>query len=179
MYFDTGLISMGRSRYRVFDDQYPYFITFSVQSRLNLLTRYNGNLIEGSLNYLTDRKKATIHCYVIMPDHVHLIIQADKLPNVMRKLKSYTARVIIDRLQATNQRRILSILKSTKLKGNSTSVYQLWQVGYHPKQITSIDMLEQKMNYIHYNPVKKGLVKNPEEWRYSSAYYDASQSRAL
>ena len=47
--------------------------------------------------------------------------------------------------------------------------HQLWQEGFHTKQILSDEMLIQKVEYIHYNPVKRGYVSLPEYWNYSSA----------
>ena len=43
--------------------------------------------------------------------------------------------------------------------------------GYHPKVIKDYDMLKQKIEYIHYNPVRRNLVIKPEDWNYSSAKY--------
>jgi len=51
----------------------------------------------------------------------------------------------------------------------SKSQHQVWQEGFHPQAITAEDMLRQKLEYIHYNPVRIGLVDRPEDWRYSSA----------
>ncbi len=170
---------MGRSSYKVYDDRYPYFITFSVQSRIRILKGSKADLIIDSLEYLEARSEARIYCYVIMPDHVHIILQAKNLTKVIQRLKSYTVRRIIDHLKKTQQNNILAKLKSKKLRGNSTSTYQLWQVGYHPVQIESDEMLEQKANYIYFNPVVSGLVSTPEEWKYSSFKRDSSQNRAL
>ena len=49
------------------------------------------------------------------------------------------------------------------------SDFQVWQEGFHPQLIQSEEMLLQKIVYIHQNPIKRGLVDRPEEWRYSSA----------
>ena len=46
--------------------------------------------------------------------------------------------------------------------------HQVWQEDFHPKQIISDEMLLQKIEYIHYNPVKRGYVSLPEHWNYSS-----------
>ncbi len=50
------------------------------------------------------------------------------------------------------------------------SDYQVWQEGYHPQAIESDAVMEQKLTYLHNNPVKRGLVAAPEHWRYSSAH---------
>lgn len=46
--------------------------------------------------------------------------------------------------------------------------YQFWQEGFHPEQIYSEEMMRQKIEYIHYNPVRRGYIDGPEHWRYSS-----------
>ena len=65
--------------------------------------------------------------------------------------------------------RSINLLKFYKKRHKRDSQYQLWQEGFHPKQITSDEMFRQKVEYIHYNPVKRGYVELPEYWRYSSA----------
>jgi hypothetical protein len=56
-----------------------------------------------------------------------------------------------------------------KKRHKDRSTHQVWQEGYHPEWSTSEDMLKEKMDYIHDNPVKRGLVRLPEHWVYSSA----------
>jgi hypothetical protein len=63
----------------------------------------------------------------------------------------------------------LNQLAYYKKRHKTKSDYQVWQEGYHPELITSEPMLKQKMDYIHHNPVKRGLVAAPEHWLYSSA----------
>ncbi|MDV3353670.1 hypothetical protein QGP82_33660 [Leptothoe sp. LEGE 181152] len=57
---------------------------------------------------------------------------------------------------------------SIKLSHKTGQRYQMWQEGFHPKMICSDEMLRQKLDYIHNNPVKRGYVDNPAHWRYSS-----------
>ena len=63
-----------------------------------------------------------------------------------------------------------------KIKHKVDSQYQFWQEGTHPKQILNEEMMRQKLDYIHYNPVKRGYVDLPEHWRYSSARNYAGQT---
>ena len=48
-------------------------------------------------------------------------------------------------------------------------MYQFWQEGVHPEYIQNEDMMRQKVEYIHQNPVNRGYIDRPEQWRYSSA----------
>ncbi len=47
--------------------------------------------------------------------------------------------------------------------------YQVWEEGAHPQLLQNQNILLQKLDYIHFNPVKRGYVDKPEDWRYSSA----------
>jgi putative transposase len=64
---------------------------------------------------------------------------------------------------------ILKQLRYEKAAHKSDREYQLWQEGSQPKEIQNDEMMRQKLEYIHYNPVKRGYVDLPEHWRYSSA----------
>jgi REP element-mobilizing transposase RayT len=87
----------------------------------------------------------------------------------MRTFKSYTARQVIDLLKKRRNNFYLDKLKQKKLAHHDDAEFQLWQEGYHPKQITGDDMMIQKIEYVHNNPIKRGYVAKPEDWRYSSA----------
>ncbi|MCP5007098.1 MAG: hypothetical protein GY941_24610 [Planctomycetes bacterium] len=56
-----------------------------------------------------------------------------------------------------------------KKRYKQTSEYQVWQEGFHPKMIGTQEVFIQKVEYIHNNPVRRGLVESAEYWRYSSA----------
>jgi len=60
-------------------------------------------------------------------------------------------------------------LYAAKASYKKNQEYQFWQEGFHPKQIVGDDMLIQKIEYIHNNPVKRGYVEKPRHWRYSTA----------
>ena len=68
-------------------------------------------------------------------------------------------------------------MKYYKKQHKAGSEYQVWQEGSHPEMILSEAMLNQKISYIHFNPVKAGFVTSPEHWTYSSAgFYDGHDS---
>jgi hypothetical protein len=58
--------------------------------------------------------------------------------------------------------------------GSNPSSIKLWQDGFHPEQVQSLHFFEQKLQYIHDNPIRAGFVVNPCDWKYSSAgfYYE-------
>ena len=111
-----------------------------------------------------------------MEDHLHLIASSDHLSEEIGDVKSFTARRITDSLKERNAQHILGQLALRHKKDRS---YQVWQEGSHPQLIQSEDMMRQKLEYIHHNPVRRGYVDDPTHWRYSSARDYAGQPRLL
>jgi len=104
-----------------------------------------------------------------MENHLHLIASSQNLAKEIGDFKSFTARTIIDYLKKRGAKDVLRLLNFYKLKHKKDRTYQLWQEDSHPKLIIDDDMLTQKIEYIHNNPVKKRYVEAPEHWLYSSA----------
>ena len=105
-----------------------------------------------------------------MGHHIHLIVsQSSDISKTIQNFKKFTAKEIISFYKSTNKNDILELFKLLKKSYKKKSTYQIWQEGSHPKLISSIRMLQQKINYVHFNPVKRGFVKEPEDWYYSSA----------
>jgi REP element-mobilizing transposase RayT len=104
-----------------------------------------------------------------MPNHIHLVAKGKQLTAHLRAFKSFTARSIINYLITNNKTRTLTQLKSGKLDNHKDSEFQVWQEGLHPKQISTPQIMRQKLHYIHFNPVKSGFVSSHLHWRYSSA----------
>ncbi|MDZ7808646.1 MAG: hypothetical protein U5K71_16280 [Gracilimonas sp.] len=83
--------------------------------------------------------------------------------------KSFTARQILEILESNGHTRWLEKLKWNKRSYKVGRTFQVWQEGLHPKQLSTVEMVNQKIEYIHANPVKSGFVDKPSDWRYSSA----------
>lgn len=126
-------------------------------------------IVLDALCYLQNENGVKLYGYVIMPNHMHLIAEDESLSEKLRAFKSFTGRSIIDYLLEKKSKVLLKELKSKKLRNHRDSEHQVWQEGLHPKQIFTSKMMRQKMEYIHFNPVKAGFVKNPVHWRLSSA----------
>lgn len=122
-----------------------------------------------SLRFLQAQQRLTLYSYVIMENHLHLVASAENLSKEIANFKSFTARSIVDWLNAHQpQSYWLARMETAKLKHKTGQRYQLWQEGSHPQMIFSEAMLGQKVDYIHNNPVKRGYVDEPAHWRYSS-----------
>lgn len=161
---------MSRSRYKIYETEYPYFLTGSIVQGIPLFANSEiAQIILEGLQFLQESRDVEVYAYVIMENHIHLIASDDDLPKKLKNFKSYTARQIIDFFENANYHRLLKQIKRAKLKHKNQSKHQVWQEGFHPKQITTPEMMVQKIEYIHNNPVKRGYVDEPGHWRYSSA----------
>lgn len=162
---------MARNRYTVqTDDEAPHFLTITLVNWLPLLnTPWTVDVVLNSLRFLQENGRLTLYAYVIMENHLHLIASALNLSKEIGDFKSFTARQIIDQYQKQEAEHILDQLARHKRPHKIDRRYQLWQEGSHPQRIHSVEMMQQKVGYIHNNPIKRGWVDEPEHWRYSSA----------
>jgi REP element-mobilizing transposase RayT len=111
-----------------------------------------------------------IFAYVIMPEHVHLITDcARKIRDVLRFTNGVSAKRVLDHLKNSGYESSLAKLRIQEREQKHK--YSLYQ--HHPNafEIYGEDTMMQKVNYIHLNPVRSGLVKRPEEYRFSSARF--------
>jgi REP element-mobilizing transposase RayT len=110
-----------------------------------------------------------------MTNHIHLIIgtKSSKIENIMRDFKSFTSRelrkTIEDNPQESRKEWLLEMMRKAGSSKASNKDFQLWQHNYHPIELSSYFLIEQRLNYIHQNPVKAGFVDKPEDFLYSSA----------
>jgi REP element-mobilizing transposase RayT len=122
-------------------------------------------IILGSLRYIQKEKQVKLYAYVLMENHLHCIVQSENLSEAIKAFKSYTARTIIDYLIERKDNTLLKKLRHSKLRHKIESEYQLWREGSHPEEITSDEIMCQKIDYIHNNPVRRGYVEEPFHWR--------------
>lgn len=159
---------MGRSRYHVLGNQ-PHFLTCTVVNWIPLFSKVElAQIVLDSLSFLQRQQRLALYGYVLMENHLHLIASAVNLSKEIGNFKSFTARSIIDLVKQKQGQYILEQLKLHKLKHKTDQEYQVWQEGFHPQAILSEEMLRQKLDYIHNNPVRRGYVDDPGYWRYSS-----------
>ena len=167
---------MTRTRYRILEQEYPYFITCTVVGWLPIFTRPEAfGVILDSWRYLQRERGLMLFGYVILENHLHWIVSAPDLSRVMQSFKSFTAKRIVELLRRHGAHVLLRQLRALKLGHKTESEYQVWQEGNQPKQIQDTDMMWQKLEYIHDNPVKRGYVDDPLHWRHSSARNYAGQ----
>ncbi|MHC4401681.1 MAG: transposase [Planctomycetota bacterium] len=91
---------MTRTRYKTFETEYPYFITSTINGWLPVFTRpESADIVFDSWRYLQTERDLRLFAYVILDNHLHVIVSAPELPRVIQSFKSYTARQIIELLK--------------------------------------------------------------------------------
>ena len=161
---------MGRSRYRILEADKPHFLTCTVLGWLPVFTRPDAvQILLDSWMYQREHAGLLLYGYVILENHLHFVAQAPRLDKCLPSFKSFTAARLVKLLQAHKAEYLLERLRCAKPAHKCDRKYQFWQEGSHAELVFSEAMMREKLNYIHYNPVKRGYVDVPEHWRYSSA----------
>ena len=163
------------SRYKIRDAEGLYFITFTVVGWVDLFIRnaYRDCLIS-SFEYCRKEKGLNIHAFVIMTSHVHMIVssrQGFDLKDTLRDMKKFTSKELLKLIREIPESRREWMLNKFNFEANRTERgqnYLLWKEGYHAKQIETNEFLDEKLDYIHNNPVAAGFVSQPEDYVYSS-----------
>ncbi|MBI3913955.1 MAG: transposase [Chloroflexi bacterium] len=160
---------MGLPHFQVAGD--IYFITNVVYNRLPILTRpsFIVPLID-SWNFYRYKQSYKLLGYVIMPDHFHVLIWPygdAPVADMMRDFKRFTSGRIARQAEVEGKKEWLEAFRAAGEK-TERAEYKVWQDDYWDKNIFSEKMLRQKLNYIHNNPVRAGLVNSPDEYPYSS-----------
>lgn len=179
-----------------------FFVTITVIDWVDVFTREEyKNILVQSLDHCRRKKGLHIHAWVVMTNHIHLIVShrhgKEKIATTIGDFKKYTAKQIINAImenaQESRKKWMLSHFEEDSIKANddaSCSVsktngrtescqptatkpdgsvhYHLWQRGYHSFCISNIKMIRQKIDYLHANPIRAGIVDKPWDYRYSS-----------
>jgi len=152
-----------RDRWKFYENKYPYFMTCTVVGWLPVFTRTTAvKVIADSWKYLQEKRGVAILGYVILENHLHWIAQMPDPPTDAGDFKSFTARKIIDLLLAKGEAGLLGQLEFHKDCRRTDR-------QYHPEILQTENVLRQKLQYTHNNPVRRGYVAEPEHWLYSSA----------
>ena len=161
---------MGRTRYKIYEPTHPHFVTCTILHWLPIFTRKESvDIILNSLKFLQKQDNLKLHAYVILENHLHMVLRSDDLQKSMESFKKFTVREILKLLKRENAKTILDQLAFYKKDHRKEKSFQVWEEGYQPKLIQTEAMMKVKIDYIHYNPVKRGYVDKAVHWRYSSA----------
>jgi REP element-mobilizing transposase RayT len=161
-------------RYRIVEGVGLYYVTFSVIEWLPVFIDETAcKIITDSLNFCIQKKHLGVNAYVIMPTHVHAIlfdVEFDpvRLKSTLDDMRKFTGRQLLDHAARHLPK---SYTEEFQKHAGKDRERRFWQPTQHPVGITSNGFWKQKMDYVHQNPCRKGLVLRPEDWRFSSARY--------
>jgi len=155
--------------FQVSRDNPAYYLTSVAHKRLPIFQRDEvKKVVAEAFNEARMSRFILIFAYVIMPDHTHLLTDnARTMADVLRFMNGISAKRVMDYLKAGGYESSLAKLRvQEREKKHKHSVYE-----HHPNafRITGEDAFMEKVNYIHLNPVRAGLVEHPDEYLYSSA----------
>ncbi len=154
-----------------------YFLSTAVVNWIDVFTRMEyKEIMLDSLRYCVNKKGMIVYGYVIMTNHIHLIIGRTKdgaeFSGMIRDFKKFTSSQILNAIQENPQESrhdwLLWMFEIAGKKNSNNKKYQFWQQDNHPIELEG-DWIEQKLEYVHKNPVEAGIVREPEDYRYSSA----------
>ncbi len=150
---------------------HAHFLTFSCYKSLPFLDRdRTRSWLTEAIGKAKEQYKFSLWAYVIMPEHVHLLVYPSvenyNISLVLKAIKQSVARRAKHYLEKNGH----DWLEKLSVKHGNRNIFRFWQAGSgYDRNVTSKNELLEKIHYMHNNPVRRGLVQNPEEWKWSSA----------
>ncbi|MDM8000491.1 MAG: transposase [Dehalococcoidia bacterium] len=166
---------MKRQRRLTYDQAMAYFVTATVSDFTDLLCEDGyAQIILRNLDFYREKFGFRLLAYVVMPQHIHLVLQTSSKGNVseiMRDFKKRTAKEIVKLLKEERRTEVLSVFAEAakRYHPNENRVYQVWEDRFDDVAVYSDKVLRTKIEYIHNNPVKAGLSDSQDAYLYSSA----------
>lgn len=156
---------------------YTYFMTMTVVDWVDVFIRpIYKDIIVNALQYCQQAKGLEIYGWVLMTNHLHLMASARNreitMSDILRDFKKYTSKRIVEAVQAERESRRNWLLYRFEYAGKyapKNKIYKFWQDGNEAKEIRTPEFYQQKLTYLHDNPVRAGIVEYPDEYLYSSA----------
>lgn len=141
-----------------------HYVTLNIRERRRAFCRDSHAILAlEELRYSCDAFPGKLVAYVVMPDHIHFVAGIDdgRLSVFLAQFKSAVTKSIEQLAQQENDAKVLHWL-------HKDGHPNLWQEGKHSFHLWSGYMIRQKINYIHNNPVRAGLVERPGDYLWSS-----------
>jgi len=149
-----------------------FFVTTRLNEEGGPLTNEEAGIIQNIIVDMAFKKELKLYAYIVMPNHLHVLIQPfeNGISKTMQLLKGRSSRKI-NILREAKASPTQNNTKGTTARGRGdfSRPKNVWQKGFFDFTILTEQKFREKFNYIHYNPVKWGLVKKAEEYEYSSA----------
>ena len=154
-----------------------YFTTSTIMYWMDVFTRpLYKHIIVDSLKYCQDSKGLEIYAWVLMTNHLHMIVGTEsnhQIGDILRDFKKFTSKAVVKAIEDNQQEsRKEWLMDRIRFRGANDSKIvnaKFWQEGSYLESITTYDFYMEKLNYIHMNPVRQEFVDKPEDYLYSSA----------
>lgn len=174
-------------KYKFNNPEGIYFVTCTIVYWIDLFTRKEHNhIITNTLKKYQEKRSSIIYAFCIMPSHIHLIISSkdttESLSDIIRDFKKLSNKKITEEITSSNECRKEWLLRAFQKAGNKLKRIKsnkMWQNGNRPIELDNIFILQQKLDYIHNNPVEAEIVDEAVDYKYSSTKKYAGIKRGL
>ncbi len=170
-------------RYRIHADAAVYYLTYSVVEWLPVFVSEAAcKIVAESLTFCHREKHLRINAFVVMPTHMHLIVfdadyDSGRLERTLTDFRKFTGRQLSDYCAQHGPKCFIQTLRD---QATADRERRFWQPSRHPVALQGERFWRQRFDYLHDNPRRKGLVRNPEHWRFSSAmWYHTDGAQAV
>lgn len=163
-------------KYKFYNSRKPHFVSFAIVNWIDLFTRKDYvDIVTESLSYCIQKKGLILNAWCIMTNHVHLIIRSEQnsLSDIIRDLKKFTSYQLYSAVQEHPQESrkewLLWMFENAGKANKNNKNFQVWQQHNQPIELDTNKKIDQRLEYLHMNPVKAGYVIKPEDWMHNSA----------
>ncbi len=164
------------SRQSLLTNNETCFITFTTTAWIDIFTRpvYKDIMVD-SIRYCQQNKGLILYAWCLMSNHIHMIAAADDgtaINDIIRDMKKFTSKKLSSTIRLGIESRKTWMLNILHFRGKlhpKNIEYKVWKDGYDCYELYSNHMLDQKLNYIHQNPVRAKIVEEDYHYLYSSA----------
>jgi putative transposase len=167
---------MSGDNYKIVDQEQVYFLTLTIVDWVDIFTRKDYKIIiVDSLNYCIEKKGLDVFGWVIMSNHIHLLVRAQSgfyLSHILRDFKKHTSKQIAAKILETGESRRDWLLDKFHFEAKRTGRaknYKIWRDDNHAILMDKTEWIDTRLNYIHMNPVRQLIVEKPEDYIFSSA----------
>ena len=167
-------------RYRIVDGALVYFVAFSLVEGLPVFVSDEPcKIVTDSLNFCREKKGLCTNAFVILPTHMHMIVfdeayDNERLQRSLTDFRRFTGRSLNDYCAG---RLPSCFLESLRDSSTTDRERRFWQPSRHPEAIVSETLGKQKLDCLHENPRRKGLVRRAANRRFSSTEHYVSDGR--
>jgi REP element-mobilizing transposase RayT len=178
---------MAGDRYFITNQQDRYFLTLSVIHWIDIFTRLEyKDVIVDSLRYCRQSKGLDLYAWVVMSNHVHLVASCrspHRMSDFLRDFKKFTSKKIIETMQTINESRREWMLDKFSFEARRTGrakEFKIWTDDNHAINLDAMKInIQEKIDYVHNNPVTAGVVNSPEYYVYSSTLDYSRKGKGL